>query len=218
MWSEFNYTKIHTVLDRMLRHPLLSDLTLESAIHYTIDFLSIMGIPKTYEDRTTSVHISNYRGVLPCDVIAINQVKIGDTCLQHMSSTFVGRNDSKIPSYKTQGNIIYTSFKEGCIDIHYKAIPVDEQGFPLIPDNNVFLKALELYIKKEWFTILFDLGKINNAVLQNTQQEYAFKVGQCRNEFIMPSVSEMETITNMLNTLVPRVGEFSKGFKTLGSK
>ena len=63
-----------------------------------------------------------------------------------------------------------------------------------------------------------DLGKINNAVLQNTQQEYAFKVGQLRNEFIIPSVSEMEAITNMLNILIPRVNEFSKGFRTLGNK
>lgn len=221
MWSEFNYTKIQVVLDRILRHPLLADLTLEAAIQYTIDFLGIMGLPKTYEDKISKVEIENYRGLLPCDIVSINQVKHGDTYLQGMTDTFgkcYNKDITSPESFKTQGNIIYTSFKEGNIYISYKAIPVDENGFPLIPDNAVFLKALELYIKKEWFTILFDMGQITPAILQNTQQEYAFKAGQCHNEFIMPSVSEMETITNMLNTLIPRVSEFSKGFKTLGNK
>lgn len=221
MWSEFNYTKIQLVLDRVLRHPLLQELSLEAAVQYTIDFISIVGLPAVYEDKVDCVEIKNYRGMLPCDLIAINQVKHGNIYLKGMTDTFGSDYNKDIASeetFKTQGNIIYTSFKEGKIDISYKSIPVDEHGFPMIPDNSIFLKALELYIKKEWFTVLFDLGKLNNAVLQNTQQEYAFRVGQLTNEFIIPSVSEMESITGMLNTLIPRVSEFSKGFKTLGVK
>ena len=88
----------------------------------------------------------------------------------------------------------------------------------MLPDNPIFLKALELYIKKEWFTILFDLGKIQPAVLNNTQQEYAFKAGQCNSEFTIPSPSEMKSISGILNQMVPRVNEFRKGFKDLGNK
>ena len=92
----------------------------------------------------------------------------------------VDRNQERGEStFKTLGRVIYTSFKDGNIQIAYKAIPVDDEGLPMLPDNPIFLKALELYIKKEWFTILFDLGKIQPAVLNNTQQEYAFKAGQC---------------------------------------
>ena len=43
----------------------------------------------------------------------------------------------------------------------YRALPVDGEGIPLIPDNSVFYRALEAYVKKNWFTILFDLGKIS---------------------------------------------------------
>ena len=95
---------------------------------------------------------------------------------------------------------------------------MDEEGLPMLPDNPIFLKALELYIKKEWFTILFDLGKIQPAVLNNTQQEYAFKAGQCNSEFTTPSPSEMESISGILNQMIPRVNEFRKGFKDLGNK
>ena len=88
----------------------------------------------------------------------------------------------------------------------------------MIPDNPIFLKALELYIKKERFTVLFDLGKININILQNTQQKYAFKVGQCISEFTIPSTSEMESITRMFTTLVANTTHFDSGFKHLGNR
>jgi hypothetical protein len=64
-------------------------------------------------------------------------------------------------TYKIQGMVIYTSMKEGTIEIAYRAIAVDKDGYPLIPDKSTFTNALELYIKKKCFTIWFDLGKIN---------------------------------------------------------
>lgn len=222
MWSEFNYINIREILSRIMRHPLLTDLNLEAAIQYTLDFIACMGLPKTYIDKYEVIDIKEYRGKLPCDCVLINQVRecSTGTCLISMSDSFNGtrHEDKSIKSFKTQGCMIYTSFKEGQVEISYKAIPIDKDGFPLLPDNAVFLKTLELYIKKEWFTILFDLGKISPAVLQNTQQEYAFKAGQCNNEFMIPSVSEMEGITNILNQLVPRVNEFNKGFRHLSDK
>ena len=229
MVNNNNFVNIRVVLDRLLRHPLLNDLNLESAIQYTLDFIGIMGLPNVYIDKISTISIKNYRGELPCDLIAINQVRLtkNGIALRAMTDNFnaystqdhEGRDGERgEPSFKTQGRVIFTSIKEQEIDISYKAIMLDEEGLPLVPDNSIFLKALELYIKKEWFTILFDMGKISPAVLNNTQQEYAFKAGQCNNEFVIPSVSEMEAITNMWNQLIPRVTEFRRGFKNLGDK
>lgn len=222
MWSEYNYVKLPEILSRVLRHPLLRDLDLETAIQYTIDFFSVMGLPKTYIDKYEVLDIKDYRSKLPCDCVAINQVRECETgaCLIGMTDSFNGthREDRSVKSFKTQGCLIYTSFRTGQVEISYKAIPVDDEGLPLLPDNAIFLETLELYIKKKWFTVLFDMGKISPVVLQNTQQEYAFKAGQCNNEFMIPSVSEMESITNMFNQLIPRVNEFNKGFRHLGDK
>lgn len=222
MVSEFNYISIKEILSRLLKHPLLQDLSTEAAIQYTLDFISCMGLPNIYADKVTTICIDNFRGILPCDLIAINQVRLArnGVCLRAMTDNFNGTHseDKGELSFKTQGSVIFTSFKTGDIEISYKAIPTDDGGLPLLPDNPVFLKTLELYIKKEWFTILFDMGKISSAVLQNTQQEYAFKAGQCNNEFMIPSVSEMEAFTRMYNTLIPRVNEFSKSFRHMGDR
>lgn len=117
-------------------------------------------------------------------------------------------------TYKIQGGYIFTSIKEGAVELSYQAIVLDEEGYPVIPDNSKFLRALESYIKKQWFTILFDMGKLQQAVLQNTQQEYAWAVGACESEFQKLSLDKAESLFNTWRTLLPRVREHSRGYAT----
>lgn len=219
MIKEYQYVNIRRVLDELHRHPLLSDLTLEQVISYVVSFIGIFGMPRLYQDKEVIVTVDNHRGKLPCDLISINQVKKSDgICLRNMTDNFSPNDNNGELTFKTQGQILFTSLKTGELIISYKAIPVDEDGLPLLIDNPVFLKALESYIKREVFTILFDMGKISPAVLQNTQQSYAWLAGQLQSEFTIPSVSEMESISRMWNTLIQRTGEFDNGFSSLGNK
>jgi hypothetical protein len=66
--------------------------------------------------------------------------------------------------------------------------------------------------------VLFDLGKITQQVLQHTEQEYAWSAGQLEEEFKTPSMSEMQSITNMLNQIIVRKDEFYNRFERLGNK
>lgn len=229
MINDYQYINIRRILDELKKHPLLQDLTLEQVVSYTITFIGIFGMPKLYQDKEESIHIENFRARLPCDLISINQIKECETgiCLRSMTDTFMPREHHdrvtgyRLPqelSFKTQGQVLYVSFKTGDVLVSYKAIPIDKDGFPLLIDNPVFLKALEAYIKKEEFTILFDIGKITPAVLQNTQQQYAWLAGQLQSEFTIPSISEMESIKNSWCTLIQKVSEFDSGFKSLGDK
>lgn len=224
-----DYISIRQIIDDCLHHPLLQDLTLERAVAYTVDFIRIIGMPTIFQEKTQEVEIENYRGSLPCDFHEMIQVRTNfEKCDHYVGGVFRYSTDnfhmsdkiheSSDLTYKIQGRVIYTSIKEGTIEIAYRAIAVDDEGYPLVPDKSSFTRALELYIKKQCFTILFDLGKINQAVLANVQQEYAFAVAQAQSDLIRPTVDEMESITNMLNTLIPRVCDHSKGFKTLGSR
>lgn len=216
------FVNIREILARVTEHPMLKHVNLEQAIRYTIEFIGIVGCPKFYCDKQEDIIIEDYKGLLPCDLVSINQVldKKSGFCMRSMTDTFQSREYpfNSEPTFKTQGNVIFTSFKTGDIAISYKAVPVDSDGLPLLISNEPFLKALELYIKKKVFTILYDIGKISTAILTNVQQEYAFAVAQCEKEFITPSVSELQTITNMWNTLIPRMTEFDNGFIELGNR
>lgn len=220
MIKENNYISIKEVISRVTRHPLLQEVTTEQVVQYTLDFITIFGLPELYADKEVVLHVEEYRCLLPCDLISINQIKDNKTskCLRSMTDTFMSASNSMGLTFKTQGQVLYTSFKTGDIAVSYKAILIDKDGFPLIIDNPLFLKTLELYIKKEVFTIFFDMGKISGNILQNTQQQYAWSAGQLQSEFSIPSISEMESLKNAWCTLIQRTEEFSNGFKSLGNK
>ena len=225
MVKELEYIGIKELLSRVLRHKLLQEFTLEQAIQYTIDFIGIFGFPELYEDKQAEVEICDYRGKLPCDLISIDMVKDCKTNIPLRSMTAVFNPGGKYynhlrqePQFKTQNRTIITSFPEGKVIIAYKAIPVDDEGLPLLVNNTKYLKALELYVKCQLFTMLFDEGKITQQVLSHTEQEYGWAAGQLEEEFKTPSVAEMQSITNSLHQIFHRQDEFYNRFESLGNK
>lgn len=230
-------TNIRRVADRIMRHPLLRDVPFETILDYTVDFLQIVGVPSLFEEKTALLHVENYRCMLPCDYVSMIQVRTAkkvdgiepdhrshisyrySTDSFHMSNEKpdVGRYGTDL-TYKIQGCVIYTSTKDTDIEIAYNAIATDDEGYPLLPDNPSFLRALEAYVKKQQFTILFDLGKLQPAILQNAQQEYAWAVGDCETEFNRLTLDKAESLFNSWRTLLIRDSEHRHGFVNNGAK
>lgn len=265
MVKEIKYTNIRRILDDLMDHPLLRDLTLEQVVRHTVRFIGLHGYPQLYQDRIGTVEIEDFRGTLPCDLISIKQVKDARTgvCMRSMTDSFPeglemranglhgvsGANgmlnlygqmletidngtgevekpwylpprvkDLQEPAFKTQGRVIFTTFPKGIVEIAYKSIPVDDDGFPLLIDNENYLAALEAYIKKQVFIVKFDTGKISAAVLQNAKQDYAMLSGELMDEFTIPSVSEAEAMSRYALTLLPKIREFDNGFRHLSDR
>lgn len=217
---------IKVIFDKILRHPLLQDLNLETVVDYSIDFMRIVGSPTIFEEKTEQIEVINYRAALPCDYYQMIQLRPifnngAGKAFRYSSDSF---HMSEIQStnsdytYKIQGNIIYTSVKEGVIEIAYQAISIDPEGYPLIPDNSSFTRALEAYIKKQHFTILFDMSKINNQVLQQAMQDYSWAVGDCQSEFNRLTIDKAESFYNSWRTLIIRPSEHRTGFLHNGTQ
>ena len=217
-----NYISLKVVADKTLRHPMMAGISFEAIIDYAIDFMRIVQCAGFFEERCEEIEIKDYKGLLPDDFYEMNQVRLSTT-----NNTFRYATDSfhmsNIKSgidltYKIQGGYIITSIKEGTIELSYQAILLDEEGFPLIPDNSKFTRALEAYIKKQWFTILFDMGKLQGPILQNVQQEYAWAVGACETEFQKLNLDKAESFYNSWRTMIPRTNEHSTGFIFNGAR
>ena len=219
-------------MDKITRHPLMQDIPFETVIDYAVDFIRLVGTPPSFIDKTAIIDIHNYRGELPCDFYEMIQVRLAydeKHKVENHAPTFRDTTDSFHMSpnkphvsdltYKLQGNCIFTApLEEGKIEIAYKAMPIDDEGYPMIPDNSAFSRALEMYIKKQWFTIQYDLGKISQAVMAKADQDYAWAVGQAQTDLIRPTIDQMESISNMWGTLIPRAQEHRKGFIHTGSR
>lgn len=218
-----SFISIRVIMDDLLSHPLLADLSFERVLNYTYHFMRIVGIPDIFNEKVEKVKIEDYRGVLPCDLYRIIQVKDSETGVCYRASTDSFFHSDNKPemldlSYKVQGGVIYTSKKEGEAEIAYKAMQMDDEGYPMIPDNSSFIRALESYIKREMFKVLMETGKLNAAVFEYADREYKFDVAQAGTSLLMPTYDEMQSFTNMWNTLVPRVTEHDHGFRNLGTR
>ncbi len=223
-------TNIRRIVDRIKRHPMMRDLPFESAVEYAVDFISLLGVPALYDEKTAIIEIQDWRGKLPCDfeqMIQVRMVPKGTAKFmpeyKYSAASFalssIGREVGIFEfTYKIQGQIIFTSTKDDPIEIAYRAFAIDDEGYPLLPDNASFLRGLENYIKLQWFTVLFDMGSIPEAVLQNVQQEYAWAVGDAQSEFSRLSLDQAETLFNSFKSLLPQIDGHITGFKALGSK
>lgn len=216
---------IRVVMDRLLRHPMMQDINFEAVVDYTVDFMRLVGVPAMFTEKTACLDVKDHRAELPCDWYAMNQVRLcreGNPVFRYSGDTFhmsprKGATDGDL-TYKVQGGFIFTSLRDGTVEISYQAIETDEEGFPVLPDNSSFLRALELYVKKQWFTILFDMGRISQASLQNVQQEYAWAAGDCASEFNRLDLDKAESFYNSWRTLVMREDSHRTGFARDGMK
>jgi len=229
MNNEIRYINIREILSRITRHPLLQEVNLEQVLQHVIDFIGIFGIPCMYEHKETVLHICDFKAELPCDLIRIELVKDCRSGISLRSMTDVfnpQRNHVDVTerrrfhelSFKTQGRTLFCSFPEGEVELAYLAIPVDDEGLPLLIDDPNYLLALDAYIKREVFDVLFSQGKIQGAVLEKAEQRYAWAAGRMHTNFKTPSQSEMESFTRMWNTLIPRTTEFDRQFESLGNR
>ena len=220
--TPYNRISIKQIMDDILDHPMMQDLSFERAVNYAVEFIKIVGMPTAFEHKVESKEVENYETSVPEDCYQILAIKKkgGEEVILNTSTSVFGtsKSNSSSPSYVIRGNVIQTSFEEVELEISYLALPVDSEGYPTIPEIASYIRALELYIKKKWFTILFDLGKLNVSIYNNIKQEYAFAVGQAQSELIKPSLDEMEAFTNMWNSLLPRHSAHRFGFNTLGSR
>lgn len=220
------YISLKVVLDRLLRNTLLEGLSYEALIDYTIDFMDIVNNVSSFIEESYETTIKDYRAELPHNFVEVKQLLIDNIPAVYGSDTFHNQYnkfdniDKRVAqiSFKIQGNYIFTSQKDGNLKMVYTAIPIDEDGFPMIPNDNTFIIALEWYCKLQYYTILFEKGKITDKVYHNTQTEYSWAVGRCQSREHHMNLSEAEAVFNSFTRLLKKTSEFKHRFKNSNSK
>ena len=225
--TKMDYINVNVIADRIKRNKLLEDIPFETILDYTFEFIKIVGMPKVFLEKTALIEVNDYRGVLPCDLYDIIQVRTthgdyfrGSTDNFHMSPDKNKdgnvRRDTGI-TYKVQGTCIFTSMPKCTLEIAYRAFPLNDEGMPLIPDNGSYARALQEYIIVECYNDLFDQGKITQQVFESRKQKYAWAVGQAQTDLIRPSLDQMTSISNMWNKLLPSKKDYNNGFVSEGA-
>jgi hypothetical protein len=136
-----------------------------------------------------------------------------------MSFDMAGIIDSEFNpiTFDLNNNNITLSVKEGKVCMAYLAIPTDEEGLPLIPEDTSYQLAVKKYLTMKVDYIAWRRGTLPQAVFEHSQQEWAWYVGQAGNKAKMPNIDQLEAIKNQTMRLLPKVNAHETFFKSLGS-
>ena len=222
-------------MDRLLHNPLLKDISYERMIDETINFLEILKIPVFFGDKLFEGKLKDYRLELPCDMIYVKQVLLNGVPARHATDTFHEHyhclQDSMIYAMREpysftcsdftitmQNGYLHASLKNADVQIAYKAILTDENGYPMIPDHRAFTNALEKYIEHRHLRLLWQNGKVKDNVYTESQQEYSFAAGQCETAMRSLELSAADALFNSWKTLLTYDAHFGDRFKYLGRR
>ncbi len=120
-------------------------------------------------------------------------------------------------TFELNNNHITLSVKEGEVCMAYLAIPTDEEGLPLIPEDTSYQLAIKKYLTMKIDYIAWRRGELRSDIFEHSQQEWTWYVGQAGNKAKMPSIDQLEGIKNQVMRLLPKINHHETFFRSLGS-
>ncbi len=118
-------------------------------------------------------------------------------------------------TYFTELDYINTSLCDGTVRIFYKAIPVDEEGYPLIPDNEDYKEALYWYVRAK----MIGCGFIDRVFKYTDCMEwYNIHANKAIGQIKYPSIDQMETKIEISTRLILPDNYFESFFANPGKE
>ena len=151
----------------------------------------------------------------------------GINTMKYLTRMF-GEGKFDEPQYFIKPGWIVTNQRHGFIKLAYKAIAVDERGYPLIPDTTSYQEAIYWYVVMKLTFPKFMSGQLggNSKYAQKyasqsyfyTQQQWNFYRNQAYAEAMMPTADDMQNIKNDWNKLIPDWDGDDTFFRNIGQE
>jgi hypothetical protein len=120
-------------------------------------------------------------------------------------------------TYQVNGNYIFTSFSEGKVAMAFMSIPLDEDGYPLLPADGVWEEAFTLMLAERIAFKLYLQGNLSETMYEKINLEKMTAVGKAITRSKMMSPDEMESFKNSVVGLIPRDTQHNNFFRDLQS-
>ncbi len=242
----YNKVSIKSVIAKVYRDLNLQDADRwVDMLEWSSEALEFIQAPEQLETKICKLTITDYKAHLPCGFSKLNYVYFNGFPLLPATSVFgntlINQKPTTVDSItldKLNGNpilldmgktlnqtewtftidpsYIKTNFKNGDIYISYEAIPLDEDGFPLIPDDISYRTACFWYIVKmlalpDWFE-----GRASKfEVADNNWQFYCAQAGA---KAMAPDLPRLENIKGQWVRLLPDINKGSRFFVDLAKQ
>lgn len=212
---------VKTVIERIYRRlGINEDLPEDDMIEWVGEALLRIGAYSQFIPRVVELTVTNNKVEIPCDFYKLIEITYGTdtTCskipLSWKNESFTSEyfcDDCEISVWKypyeeyfmINNAYIYTSFCDGELCVSYLAIPVDIDGYPMVPDEEYVIDACAKYVIYQLDYREFRKGAITDKVFQHSEREWHWGVGAARGALNMPNFQQLESLRNVLQRLIP---------------
>jgi len=228
------------ILWKVLNHPLAAELSYDQAAEFAVEAIDLIGAPLGYIDKVSEplVQINKYKGAMPLDYVQIRgarRIQNLDNFNRHaipLTHTTNLYNKSEKCSeqsiddcetiqeftFKVENGVMFTSFEEGQVEVAYKALPVDDDGYPLIADNPKYKLAIEYYILCRYIEPLYDIGKITDKAYNRICQNKDWYIAGAQSSMQLASIPHLESTMNAINRLIVNDQAYKNFYKFFGQQ
>tara|TARA_R100001463_G_C3512992_1_gene220136 strand:+ start:488 stop:1234 length:747 start_codon:yes stop_codon:yes gene_type:complete len=159
------YISANAIIGKFIRDFKPQNTAFEvDAIEWVAEALDIMKLAPCYINKTAKLTITCNRVKIPCDVLEIAGILIDNidgtdtngvhyelyNGVQGIESINSSISSSSFPWYQKKGNFLHFKFEKGGGYIYYYGMPVDECGYPLVPDDTKVTNSITWYILMKW--------------------------------------------------------------------
>jgi len=209
---------IGEIIYRIQEQPMLRAVKTSDIVNHVKTVIELVGVPGLKEDKKINLIIQDFRCQLPPDFLERVSVRMIDSISKNPivvlsqgtdnflqftkdSSTLV--QSDTLYSHKIINGFIYTDFKEGEVELLYKAYYTDANGWPMVPKNESLYLAIEGYVKTRYYGILADQNAQFERAFQRAEQQYVWYVAQATNRLLHLDPVEAQALGNALVRLIP---------------
>jgi len=153
------------------------------------------------------------------DNVGLQPLKYGATTF-HKSmhcDDCVNEHANSADSYIIDDGYLKTSFISGKVCISYTAFPVDEDQYPMIPDDISFKEAAFWYVFKK--LLMGGFTRANNKIdYAFADEKWRYYCTQARNAANYPDIDRYESFMNQWVRLVPNLNRHAAFFEDLNDR
>lgn len=223
------YTSVKTILAKLYRDlGINSEINENNTIEWVNEALLKIGAYAQFNEISKCLELKDGKACLPNGFYRLVDIMYDNQPLAWATNTMANNyqcEGCRIPQCCTKYTFyindsyiitnIDTSTADCSIDkvcIIYLGIPVDDDGYPMVPDDVYFHEACAKYV-----TYMLDYqdwrkGQLPDKVLQKSEQDWLFYVNSARGAANMPSLHQLENLKNVMVRLIPKQNEYGKFF------
>jgi len=204
-----------------------SDVRVQDMIEWIGEACEKIGATIQHEAKVATLEVEGHRVYLPCELQFIEHVYLTEarhrdagialTEATNVPAATLGQQDEdeihkdvevNPSAYSVQWPYLIVGYKTGKVKVFYRAIPVDEEGFPKVVDHIDFKEAVNAYLLYKLKSADYFARKMGFQEWQLLEQNAFGKIDKARANISFPSPDKAQSIVHQWNQLIPNLHSY----------